>query len=69
MKGLMLTQKSEICIESVFPQVEEIESTFEALSGLVVKQAWHLITGSHLCVGSPPTSDNAQDLSWYDPGC
>ena len=32
-------------------------------------QVWHLITGCHLCVGSTQTSDNAEDLSQYDPGC
>ena len=33
------------------------------------EQVWHLITGCHLCVGSTPTSDNAEDVSQYDPGC
>ena len=30
-------------------------------------QVWHLITGCHLCVGSTPTSGNAEDLPQYDP--
>ena len=33
------------------------------------KQVWHLSKGCYLCVGSTPTSDNAEDLSQYDPGC
>ena len=41
----------------------------EVLSGPVGWQLWHLITDSHLCVGSTPTGDNAEDLSQYDPGC
>ena len=28
-----------------------------------------LITGCHLCVGSTPTSENADKLSQYDPDC
>ena len=30
-------------------------------------QVWYPITGSHLCVGSSPTSGKAEDLSQYDP--
>ena len=46
----------------------KFESKSEVLSGLVGQQVWHLITGCHLCVGSTPTSDNAEDLFQYDPG-
>ena len=41
----------------------------EVHGGQVVSRDWHLIKGSHLCVGSIPTSDNAEDLSQYDSGC
>ena len=36
-------------------------------SGLAI--VWHLITDCHLCVGSTPKSDNAEDVSQYDLGC
>ena len=41
----------------------------EVHSDLVGQQVWHLITGCHLCVGSSSTTENAEDLSHYDPGC
>ena len=40
-----------------------------AMSGLVGQHVWHLITGSYHCVGIIPTSDNAEDLSQFDPDC
>ena len=36
---------------------------------LIIVTRIYLITGCHLCVGSTPTSDNAEDLSQYDTGC
>ena len=36
---------------------------------IALEGVWHLITGCHLCVGLTPTSNNAKDLSQYDPGC
>ena len=40
----------------------------KVLSDLVDLQVWHIITGSHFCVGSTVTSDNAENLFQYDPG-
>ena len=42
---------------------------FKVLSELVCLLVWHLIIGCHLCVASTLTSDNAEDLFQYDPGC
>ena len=37
----------------------------KVLCGLVVSKVLHLITGSHLCVSSTPTSGSAEDPSQY----
>ena len=46
-----------------------IHVRWDVREALTLLSVWHLITGSHLCVCSTLTSDNAEDLSQYDPGC
>ena len=46
-----------------------LKKVFCNFQSLVGYHFWHLITGCHLCVGLIPTSDKAEDLSQYDPGC
>ena len=46
----------------------EFAQKIEVTGGPEVTKFGHLMRGCQNCVGWNPTSDNAEDLSLYDPG-
>ena len=66
-KGCEIDGKAKFIVFSKPYHYQIISSVKEVLSGLVDSKIWHPITCSDLCVGSTPTSRNADGLSQYDP--